>query len=260
MKEKLKKLKVRNIIIIILLMIFLFSLFKIVTYYKDMHENKIENEEIIEEYVKIEVDEEANEIVTIDFDKLKEINKDIIGWIRYNDNKINYPVVHTVDNDYYLLRTFTRKSNQSGTIFMDYRNKSFDDRNVVIFGHALFDNTMFGSLKEMLKEGYFDDESKHYIEIINADNETLTYEIFSYYIIEKEEYYITTSFDSDASFNKFLKTIKSRSKKKFDVELSSSDKILTLSTCYGTTGTTKRQVVHAKLINTGIEEEKAAEE
>lgn len=252
MKEKLKKLKVRNIIIIILLMVFLFSTFKIVKFYKDTHENKVETEEIIEEYVKIEVDEEDNEIVTIDFDKLKEINKDVVGWIRYNDEKINYPVVQSFDNDYYLLRTFTGKSNQSGTIFMDYRNKGFDDQNVVIFGHALFDNTMFGSLREMLKKDYFDDDSKRYIEIINTDNVTLTYEIFSYYIIETEEYYITTSFNSDKSFNSFLKTIKGRSKKKFDVELSSSDKILTLSTCYGTTDTTKRQVVHAKLLNNEV--------
>lgn len=259
MKEKLKKLKIRNIVIVVLLIVFLFSLFKIITYYKDMHENKVETEEIIEEYVKIEVDEEENEIVTIDFDKLKEINKDVIGWIRYNDEKINYPLVHSFDNDYYLLRTFTGKSNQSGTIFMDYRNKGFDDRNVVIFGHALYDNTMFGSLREMLKKDYFNDDSKKYIEIINTNNETLTYEIFSYYIIEMEEYYITTSFDSDKSFNKFLKTIKGRSKKKFDVELTSNDKILTLSTCYGTTGTTKRQVVHAKLINKEIEEKSIEE-
>ena len=254
MKEKLKRLKVRNIIIIILIVVFLFSTFKIVSFYKDTHDNKIETEEIIEEYVKVEIDEEENEIVTIDFEKLKEINKDIIGWIRYNDEKINYPIVHTTDNDYYLLRNFTRKSNQSGTIFMDYRNKSFDDRNVVIFGHALYDNTMFGSLREMLKKGYFDDESKKYIQIINTNNETLIYEIFSYYIIETEEYYITTSFDSDKAFNSFIKKMKSRSKKKFDVEVNASDKILTLSTCYGTTGTTKRQVVHAKLVKSEIEE------
>lgn len=259
MKEKLKKLKIRNIIIAVLVIVFLFSLFKIATYYKDMHESKVVNEELVEEYVKIEVDEEDNEIVTIDFDKLKETNKDVIGWIRYNDEKINYPIVHTKNNEYYLTHTFVKKNNQAGSIFMDYRNKSFDDRNVVIFGHALLDNTMFGSLREMLKEGYFDDESKYYIEIINTDNKTLTYEIFSYYIIEMEEYYITTSFDGDKSFNEFLKTIKGRSKKKFDVELTTNDKILTLSTCYGTTGTTKRQVVHAKLINTKIEEENAEE-
>ena len=253
MKEKLKRLKVRNIVIIVLIIVFLFSTFKIVTFYKDTHENKVETEELVEEYVKVEVDEDNNKVVTIDFDKLKEVNKDVIGWIRYNDEKINYPIVHSFDNDYYLLRTFTGKSNQSGTIFMDYRNKGFDDRNVVIFGHALYDNTMFGSLREMLKKGYFDDDSKRFIEIINMDNKTLTYEIFSYYIIEKEEYYITTSFGSDKAFNSFIKTMKSRSKKKFDVEVNTSDKILTLSTCYGTTGTTKRQVVHAKLVKSEIE-------
>ena len=143
---------------------------------------------------------------------------------------------------------------------MDYRNRSsFQDRNVVLFGHSMLDKTMFGSLNDVWKKDFFNTKENGIIKIIDANNNPSTYEIFSYYIIEMEEYYITTSFDSDKSFNKFLKTIKGRSKKKFDVELTSNDKILTLSTCYGTTGTTKRQVVHAKLIKTGIEEKSIEE-
>ncbi len=76
----------------------------------------------------------------------------------------------------------------------------------------------------------------------------MKYEIFSYYIIEKEEYYITTNFKSDKAFLDFLKIIKGRSYKKFDVELDDDDKTLTLSTCLGVEGITRRKVVHAKRI------------
>ena len=131
---------------------------------------------------------------------------------------------------------------------MDYRNTSLNDRNVVLFGHAMTDGTMFGSLSDLFKDGFFDTKENNYIQIINKDNDVLTYQVFSYYIIEKEEYYITTSFNSDSDFNKFIDTITRRSYKNFDVEVNTSDKILTLSTCSGTGGTSKRKVVHAKRV------------
>ena len=131
---------------------------------------------------------------------------------------------------------------------MDYRNTSFNDKNVVLFGHAMLDDTMFGSLQDIFKNDFFDTKENNYIQIYNKDNELLTYQIFSYYIIEKEEYYITTSFNSDSDFNKFIDTITRRSYKKFDVEVFTSDNILTLSTCSGTGGTSKRKVVHAKRV------------
>ena len=131
---------------------------------------------------------------------------------------------------------------------MDYRNKSFDDKNVVLFGHSMLDKTMFGSLHDVFKKDFFNTKENNYIQIINTDNEILTYQIFSYYIIEKEEYYITTSFNSDSEFKKFIDTIKKRSYKNFKIDVTTSDKILTLSTCSGTGETSKREVIHAKRV------------
>lgn len=249
MNMKKIKLKKKNIVLIILVIVFVFSTSKIILFYADLNKNNKNSKDLIDQVLKIDIDEETKEeVVKIDFDNLLSINGDTIGWIKYNQDKVNYPIVHTKDNSYYLKRAFDKSYNQVGSIFMDYRNTSLNDRNVVLFGHAMTDGTMFGSLSDLFKDGFFDTKENNYIQIINKDNEILTYQIFSYYIIEKEEYYITTSFNSDSDFNKFIDTITRRSYKKFDVEVNTSDKILTLSTCSGTGGTSKRKVVHAKRV------------
>lgn len=242
-----RKIKVKNILLILFIVVFLFSTTKIVLFLFDSHNNKKETIELIQDVINIEIEEEK-EIFKIDFDKLLSMNSDTIGWVRLNQDKVNNPIVHTSDNSYYLKHSFEKKSNQAGTIFMDYRNTSFSDKNVVLFGHAMLDDTMFGSLQDIFKNDFFDKKENNYIQIYNKDNELLTYQIFSYYIIEKEEYYITTSFESDRDFNKFIDTITRRSDKKFDVEVSTSDNILTLSTCLGTGRTSQRKVVHAKKV------------
>ena len=241
------KFKTKNILLILFIVVFLFSTTKIVLFLLDSNKNKNDTKELIQNVISIDIEEEK-EVFKIDFEKLLSINSDTIGWIRFNQDKINNPIVHTKDNSYYLKRSFEKESNQAGTIFMDYRNESFNDRNVVLFGHSMLDDTMFGSLQDIFKNEFFDKNENNYIQIYNKDNELLTYQIFSYYIIEKEEYYITTSFKSDSDFNKFIDTITRRSYKKFDIEVSTSDNILTLSTCSGTGGTSKRKVVHAKRV------------
>lgn len=244
---KKRKFKVKNILLILFVVVFLFSTTKIILFLFDSHNNKKETKELIQDVINIEIEEEK-EVFKIDFEKLLSINNDTIGWIRFNQDKVNNPIVHTRDNSYYLKLSFEKKSNQAGAIFMDYRNTSFNDKNVVLFGHAMLDDTMFGSLQDIFKNDFFDTKENNYIQIYNKDNELLTYQIFSYYIIEKEEYYITTSFKSDSDFNKFIDTITKRSYKKFDVEVFTNDNILTLSTCSGTGGTSKRKVVHAKRV------------
>lgn len=251
MKKRKLKLKKKNFLILVLSIIFIISTFDIILFFIDTSKNNKQNKELINEaFIDDNIDEDKEEDEKkIDFDKLLSINKDTKGWIRYNNNKINYPIVQYKDNSYYLKKSFERKTNQAGSIFMDYRNVSFNDKNVVLFGHAMTDNSMFGSISDLFKKNYFDNEENNYIQIIDLDNQILTYQIFSYYIIEKEEYYITTSFNESSSFLKFINTISKRSYKKFDVDIYEEDKILTLSTCSGTGNTTKRKVVHAKLIN-----------
>ena len=254
MKKKRRKLKIESIIILLLIIIFLLCLIKLITFLVDIRSNKKRNDDLVKDVINIKTEHnidtgEDEEKIIIDFDKLLSINKDTVGWIRFNSDKVNYPIVPTNNHDYYLNRSFDGKINQAGSIFMDYRNTSFDDRNVVLFGHAMIDNSMFGTLKDIHDINFFNTKENNYIQIINRQNEVFIYQIFSYYLIEKEEYYITTSFNNDTEFQTFLNTISSRSYRYFNVEVNINDKILTLSTCVGTGNTSERNVIHAKRIN-----------
>lgn len=127
----------------------------------------------------------------------------------------------------------------------DYKNKvDGTDKNLVIYGHNMRDDSMFGSLKNILNDDWHNEEENKYVTFI-TENDNSIYEVFSVYQVAEEDYYITTDF-KDNEFNDFIKTIKSRSKFDFDVDINENDNILTLSTCAN--NNKYRVVLHAKKI------------
>lgn len=229
--------------------VFAYSTIKIILHYRDTNNNNKINDKIIKEVIEEKKNEENEKI---DFNKLLSINPDIKGWIMYNNKKINYPIVQTNNNKYYLTHTFEKKYNTAGSIFIDYRNQNFDDKNLVMYGHSMDDRSMFGSLEDVDKNGFFENDTNNYIKIVALDNTIFLYQIFSYYIIPKEEYYITTQFSNESSYQKFINLIKERSRKDFNIDVNVNDKILTLSTCYGVGNTNNRRVIHAKKVENSI--------
>ncbi len=184
-------------------------------------------------------------LINVDFTELKKKNADTIGWINVNNTNINYPFVQTTDNDYYLNHSFDKSSNEAGWVFMDYRNDQyFSDENTILYAHSRLDKTMFGSLSKVLSSSWYSNKDNHIIRL-STETENTLWQIFSVYKIKEESYYITTNFGSTSDYEEFLNTLKSRSIHDFNTNLTTSDKILTLSTCYSDT---ERTVVHAKLI------------
>ncbi len=186
------------------------------------------------------------ESLCIDFENLLERNEDIRGWLVCNGGIVNYPVVQAGDNDYYLRHSFLNRVNRAGCIFMDYRNASFEGRNVVIYGHNNTDRTMFGSLKDVFEDSFWEEEGRDLVYLADTENRLRIYQIFSCYVTENETFYITTSFADDETYESFLETINDRSQRECGVDVTGEDKILTLSTCYGKSRAKKRLVVHAK--------------
>ena len=181
--------------------------------------------------------------------ELKRQNSDTVGWINVNNTNINYPFVHTSNNDFYLNHSFDKSYNAAGWVFLDYRNSiNFSDRNNIIYGHSRLDKTMFGSLNKVLNSEWYSSKDNHIIRI-SLENENTLWQIFSVYKIKTETYYITTNFDSDDDYLNFLNIIKDRSLYDFNTNLNITDKILTLSTCYSDT---ERTVVHARLIKRSV--------
>lgn len=186
------------------------------------------------------------DMLSADFDELKKKNSDTVGFIKVNGTNINYPVVQSKDNDYYLNHAYDKSKNSAGWIFADYRNNmnSFD-KNTIIYGHGRLNNTMFGSLKNILNSNWYNNKDNYIIKFSTPKENTL-WRVFSVYSIKVESYYITTNFNDD-EYQEFLDTITSRSKKDFNTKPNINDKILTLSTCKDVEGT-ERVVMHAKLI------------
>ncbi len=184
-------------------------------------------------------------LIDVDINKLKEKNSDTVGWINVNNTNINYPYVQGKDNNYYLDHSFNKKYNEAGWVFLDYRNdKNLSNKNNILYAHSRLDKTMFGSLSKTLKSNWYNNKDNHIIRL-STETENTMWQIFSVYKIPEETYYITTNFNSDNDYQKFLNTIKERSIHNFSTNLTTEDKILTLSTCYSDT---ERTVVHAKLI------------
>lgn len=185
-------------------------------------------------------------IAEYDFDKLKKMNSDIVGYIEVDNTNISYPVVKSSDNSYYLNHSYKKEKNNIGSIFLDYRNDLDNlSKNNIIYGHGRLDNTMFGSLNNLLDSNNLDSKESYYI-TLSTPNSIMTFKIFSVYTIPKEGYYIKTYFSSNKYFKEFLETIMKRSIYNFNTDLNTNDKILTLSTCKDNFG--KRVVVHAKLL------------
>ena len=185
-------------------------------------------------------------IAEYDFDKLKKMNSDIVGYIEVDNTNISYPVVKSSDNSYYLNHSYKKEKNNIGSIFLDYRNDLDNlSKNNIIYGHGRLDNTMFGSLNNLLDSNNLDSKESYYI-TLSTPKSIMTFKIFSVYTIPKEGYYIKTYFSSNKYFKEFLETIMKRSIYNFNTDVSTNDKILTLSTCKDNFG--KRVVVHAKLL------------
>lgn len=225
---------------IVLIAVIIFSGIKIIEWIKSNKKNKDIMSEIKENVVINNEMDSNNEEYKIDFAKLKQKNSDAIAWIKVNGTDIDFPVVKGTDNSYYLTHNFDKEKNKAGWIFADYRNK-FDgtDKNIIIYGHNMKNGSMFASLKDVIKEEWYNNENNKYIAVI-TENENCKYQVFSVYQTETEEYYLQTNI---SNFKEFVEKIKGRSKKNFNVDIKETDSILTLSTCAD--NTKYRVVLHA---------------
>lgn len=233
--------------LIICFILFSFACYKVYFWYTTTKETN----EIIEEINNsIEINETKKEKkYNIDFNSLKEQNPDTVAYLKVNNTKIDYAVVRSNDNKYYLTHNFNKKGSASGWVFMDFHNKlDGTDKNIVIYGHSMLNKTMFGSLHNVVKSNWYTNTDNHNVVFVTEGNE-YTAQVFSVYDIKVEDYYINTEFKSDEEFNKFINTLKKRSKYNFNVDVNVDDTILTLSTCGN--GGKSRTVLHAKLVKEG---------
>lgn len=183
---------------------------------------------------------------SVNFNDLKSQNSDTVAWISVDGTNINYPIVQTDNNDYYLDHSFDKSYKKTGWTYMDYRNSTdMTDNNTIFYGHNLLNKTAFGSIANIFTDDWVNN-SNHSI-VILTEGKRYIYKVFSAYYIDPEIYYLQTIFYSDSEYQSFLNTLSARNIINIDNSVLVTDKIITLSTC--TEDNKGRKVVHAKLIS-----------
>lgn len=181
------------------------------------------------------------------YDELIKINEDTVGWLTVNNTKINYPVVQSKDNDYYLNHAYDKTQNNIGWIFVDYRNNmDAISQNTIIYGHSMVKSgLMFSTLEKFADSEWYNNQNNLEISF-SIKGKEIKWKVFSIYTIETTNDYLYTDFNNEDTYINFINMLKNRSIKNFNVDVNSSDKILTLSTCYKDDN--YRIVIHAVMI------------
>ncbi len=195
------------------------------------------------------------------------INKHLVGWVKIDGTVLDYPVVQTKDNEYYLTRDFEKADSKFGTIFADYHIKlknGSKPNNTVLYGHNISNGSYFASITNYFPRKY--GSLNYYIEHPTVTFDTIyeegTYKIFAGIFINTDpddnngevyEYYKKRSFKNKAAFYDFAQNIMDRSVFYTDVDLEYGDEILTLSTCYYPMGkdVDSRFVIFARRVREG---------
>ena len=208
----------------------------------EQKESNDSTKELLETVITEEKDNEE-EKTNIDWNKLENINKDIIGWIKIENTNINYPILKDDDNLKYLKHSFNGKYNKNGSIFT-LNDNPFQDNETIIYGHNMKSGLMFSELSKYMNEEFL---KTHLNFEIYTKNTTYKATIFSCYSIgvNKEENNIKL-----LNFQEEIEYYKKASKYSID-NIGEIEKIVKLSTCSylnnHTTPTDQRYYIVAKL-------------
>ena len=251
-KSKVNKVVI-NIIAFICIITIILSSIKIVIWVKDSKAtNKllsdIQNKAIVNTE-QVTIGDESVTKLHYDFSELLITNPHTVGWINVSNTNINYPVVQYSDNDFYLDHSFDNSNNAAGWIFADYKcDMNNLGYNTIIYGHNRKDKTMFGSLKNALETDWLSNKNNHYLNYSTL-TENHIYEIFSVFVCHDKDVgaYTRSNFANDSDFATYLNKLKNMSSYNFDTDISQTNKIITLYTCYGLNN--QRLLVCAKLID-----------
>ena len=199
-------------------------------------------------------EEEKKELVVLEkYKKLFSQNKSLIGWIKIDDTNIDYPVMQTVNNEYYLTHNYNQQYDKNGSIFLD---KDCDitnpGTNMIIYGHHMSSGKMFGKLDLYSSKEYYEKHPIIQFDTIYEEGRYQIMYVFRSRIYNEDEivfkYYqffeASTPEEFDSNMNEMAKIALYNT----GVTATYGDKLITLSTCdrseqYG------RFVVVAKKIN-----------
>lgn len=170
----------------------------------------------------------------------KASNPDTVGWIRISNTVIDYPVVQTTDNDFYVTNDFDRQPDVAGWVFMDFRSaldQGYTTDNVLMYGHNMADGSMFSDLKKYLRdETFYGANPIIEVSSLEADYQ---YKIFAFMLCDGTSttdfqfwnYVMFSDKEDEWSCKEYLSRINDKSLITTNVDVKTDDSFLLLSTC-----------------------------
>ncbi len=188
-----------------------------------------------------------------EYETLYNKNKKLIGWLKIDDTNIDYPVMQTSDNTYYLDHNYNQEYDKNGSIFLDYNCSVYPrSTNMIVYGHHMKSGNMFGNLQKYAKESY---GKKHSVVTFDTIYEKAQYQVM--YVFRSQvyneddivfKYYQFIEANSETEFNSYMQEMSALSLYDTGVTAKFGDSLLTLSTC-DNSQTDGRFVVVAKRIS-----------
>ena len=195
---------------------------------------------------------------SLSYDKLREMNPDVMGWLTVYDTKIDYPVMNSkVSNDEYLSRNPFGEIEASGSLFIDHNNsKNWTDFNTIIYGHHMAERAMFGDLDFFLDKEFFDTHEYGNLYYSGKDHGIQFFAMLSVDSHAREIYNVPVT--TEESKQAYLEYIKAHSKYRRDVEVTTANRIVLLSTCSEDI-TNGRYILVGKILNQKVKDPYEAE-
>ncbi|MGN0290244.1 MAG: class B sortase [Lachnospiraceae bacterium] len=181
--------------------------------------------------------EEEKELVILEqYKKLYSQNKSLIGWLKIDDTNIDYPVMQTVNNEYYLDHNYTQEYDKNGSIFLD---KDCDitnpSTNMIIYGHHMKSGKMFGKLDLYSSRKYYEDHKYIQFDTIYEQGIYEIMYVFRSRIYNEDEivfkYYQFFEAATPEEFDATMREMANISLYDTGVTATYGDKLITLSTC-----------------------------
>lgn len=185
--------------------------------------------------------------IQVDWDYLRSVNREVIGWLYCPGTIINYPVVQTSDNDYYLHHGFEKQSNVSGALFADKDSAvGVTMSNLIIYGHNMKDESMFGSFKKYMDRSYYEQNPIMYFLTPDGDYRI---DLFGLHVVEGTVDNFPTFFGTETAYKSYIDSVSSTFYW-FRTDLVNTEyQMMTLSTCTAAQGyESARLVLHGVMV------------
>lgn len=188
---------------------------------------------------------QAGPPLEVDFDQLREVNDEVVGWIYCEDTRIDYPLLRGEDNDYYLSHNYKREYQMAGSIFVEVLNRpDFVDSNTIIYGHHMNNGSMFASLSNWAEQEFYEAHPEMWLLTPEGDYKII---LFSGYTTSALSDTYTIFTGPCGELEEYLRQCVENSDFEADVELEANGKYVTLSTC-AYDFENARYVLHGKLV------------